>query len=80
MAMRTIAIHISLMLAALAATDPALAQAKSDRWPLYPGFGRIRCAAASDLCAWKRIPGASIWPRGYRAPRQPPDPFEPSPQ
>jgi hypothetical protein len=47
---------MGLVLAALAAPGTALAESKSDRWPSYPGFGRIRCAAASDLCTWKRIP------------------------
>jgi hypothetical protein len=31
-------------------------------------FNRIQCAAASDLCGWKRKPDFSIWPtrrRGY---------------
>jgi len=55
--MRKRAISLGLMLAALGVPGTAFAESKSDRWPADPGFGRIRCAAASDLCAWKRIPG-----------------------
>jgi hypothetical protein len=77
--MRAIALHIGLIVAALTAADTAFAQSRPDRsW--YPGLSRIRCAAASDLCGWKRIPGTSSWRRGYRhAPRRPRTP-EPSPQ
>jgi hypothetical protein len=44
---------VLLLSAAPAAAEPAPAQSGSGVGPL----GRIRCAAASDLCAWKRIPG-----------------------
>jgi hypothetical protein len=83
MVMRPRAMSIGLMLAALAAPDAASAESEPDRWPAYPEFGRIRCAAASDLCAWKRRPdeynfrwegfeGSEVpRPRGFRTLRPP---------
>ena len=49
---------IGLLLAAPLGTAPALAEQRSaNRTSPFFGFG-IQCAGASDLCAWKRIPGA----------------------
>jgi invasion protein IalB len=61
----------TLPLASFAAAfdNPATAAAQAQRE--RAGFGRIRCAAASDLCAWKRVPD-SIRPfeGGRIAPRR----------
>ena len=46
---------IGLLLAAPLGAEPALAQSFEDR---FTPFSRIRCAGASELCAWKRIPDA----------------------
>lgn len=75
---RSVEIHArtrhTLPLAGFAAAfdNPATAAAQAQRE--RAGFGRIRCAAASDLCAWKRVPdwirpfeGGRIAPR--RLPR-----------
>ncbi len=63
--------HHTLPLAGFAAAfdNPATAAAQAQRE--RAGFGRIRCAAASDLCAWKRAPD-SIRPfeGGRIAPRR----------
>ena len=39
------------------------------REPLPLETGRIRCAGASELCAWKRIPDS--WDGGFEAPPAP---------
>jgi hypothetical protein len=39
------------------------------RQPIGFETGRIRCAGASDLCAWNRIPDS--WDGGFEAPLAP---------
>jgi hypothetical protein len=58
MTMRAIAILFGLMLAALASADVAHAQIAVGGSSLFIPSFRIQCAGASELCAWKRIPGS----------------------
>jgi hypothetical protein len=70
--MRRIAKHLAALLLAaplgaeLARAEPALAEQRSKSRSAI--FG-IQCAAASDLCAWKRIPGAGPIRRAPRVVR-----------
>jgi hypothetical protein len=63
---RTVAIHIGLMLVASIAAGPGFAQSQSDRRPAFRNLRLIQCAAASDLCVWKRIPRPADGLRGGR--------------
>ena len=63
--MHRIAKHLAILLVSAASigAEPAMAQSQ-------PGsgftFAPIRCAGASALCAWKRIPGSGGW-QGFEA-------------
>lgn len=59
MTMRAIAILFGLTLAALASADVARAQIAVGGSSFFIPSFRIQCAGASELCAWKRIPGSS---------------------
>jgi hypothetical protein len=60
-----------LFVAGSAVAQPARDSGRIHADPFVWGagrFNRIQCAAASDLCGWKRKPDFSIWPtrrRGY---------------
>ena len=63
---------ILLLSAAPFAAAPALAQSQPGSG--FNTFAPIQCAAASDLCAWKRIPGAGPIRRAPRVVRPPKSP------
>ena len=53
--------HLAILLVSAAplAAGPALAQSQSGSG--FNTFAPIQCAGASELCAWKRIPGSRPW-------------------
>jgi hypothetical protein len=60
-AMRRTAKHLAILLVSAVPLVAGPAAAQSQPGGGFNTFAPIQCAGASDLCAWKRKPGAGGW-------------------